>query len=63
VVGTFNDWEPGRHTLVPRADGSASVSVTLAPGASRFRYLADGGVWFDDDQADHLDHSGGHLFL
>jgi Glycogen recognition site of AMP-activated protein kinase len=51
VVGTFNDWTPGAH-LVPRRNGTRTVSVTLPPGEHRFRYLATGGVWFDDEQAD-----------
>lgn len=61
VVGTFNDWEPGRHELLPRRDGSYSVSVILGPGTHRFRYLADGGVWFDDPHADDVDQDGGQF--
>jgi 1,4-alpha-glucan branching enzyme len=51
VVGTFNDWEPGKHELKPRRDGTRTVSVTLPPGHYSFRYLASDGVWLDDDQA------------
>jgi 1,4-alpha-glucan branching enzyme len=58
VVGTFNDWTPGRHELVPRRDGTRSVSVTLPSGEHRFRYLATGGVWFDDTAADRIDAAG-----
>jgi hypothetical protein len=58
VVGTFNDWTPGRHELVPRRDGTRSVSVTLPAGEHRFRYLATGGVWFDDSAADRIDATG-----
>ena len=61
VVGTFNDWTPGRHELVPRRDGTRSVSVTLPAGEHRFRYLATGGVWFDDSAADRIDATGGLL--
>jgi hypothetical protein len=61
VVGSFNDWTPGRHQLVPRRDGSRSVSVTLAAGEHRFRYLASGGHWFDDETADHIDNAGSTL--
>jgi len=32
-----------------------SVSVTLPPGEHRFRYLATGGIWFDDHTADTVD--------
>lgn len=58
VVGDFNDWEPGRHELIRRRHGRRSVSVTLSPGVHRFRYLATGGVWFDDDAADRTDEHG-----
>ena len=61
VVGTFNDWTPGQHELVPRRDGSRSVSVTLPAGEHRFRYLATGGLWFDDSAADRVDATGGLL--
>ncbi len=55
VVGTLNDWTPGRHRLVPRSNGTRTVSVTLPPGEHRFRYLATGGIWFDDHSADQID--------
>ena len=61
VVGSFNDWTPGRHELVPRRDGSRSVSVTLPAGEHRFRYLATGGLWFDDSAADRVDGTGSLL--
>jgi 1,4-alpha-glucan branching enzyme len=63
VVGSFNEWAPGRHELRRRRDGSYSVSVTLGPGSHQFRYLADGGVWFDDEHADQLDCGGGQLHI
>lgn len=57
VVGTFNEWTPGKHVLAKRANGTRSVSVTVPAGSSvRFRYLADGGQWFDDHDADRVDH-------
>jgi len=59
VVGTFNGWTPGSHELVPRRNGSRSVSVTLPAGEHRFRYLAADGVWFDDLGADEIDSQGG----
>jgi hypothetical protein len=49
VVGCFNDWTPGRHTLRRRSNGSRSASVVLPRGRSvSFRYLTEGGVWTDD---------------
>ncbi|MBI1759524.1 MAG: isoamylase early set domain-containing protein [Actinobacteria bacterium] len=63
VVGDFNDWRPGHHVLVARRNGTQSVSVVLPPGKHRFRYLATGGVWFDDETADLVDDAGSHIFL
>jgi 1,4-alpha-glucan branching enzyme len=62
VVGDFNGWTPGVHTMVKRANGTRSVVVSLPSGTeSRFRYLGEGGRWFDDHDADHVDHQGGLL--
>ena len=63
VVGSFNEWTPGSHELVTRRDGTRSVSVTLASGTHRFRYLASDGHWFDDEHADLIDDQGGVLTL
>ena len=50
VVGDFNGWDPLAHPLRRRANGTRSVSVTVRAGTTlHFRYLADGGMWFDDD--------------
>jgi hypothetical protein len=50
VVGDFNDWDPYANPLRIRANRTRSASVTVPSGSTlRFRYLADGGRWFDDD--------------
>ena len=60
VVGDFNSWTPGVHTLAKRSNGTRSVALSLPPGTrARFRYLGEGGRWFDDHDADALDHDGG----
>jgi hypothetical protein len=52
VVGDFNDWDPYAHPLRKRSNGVRSAVVTIPAGATlRFRYLAEGGVWFDDETA------------
>ncbi len=64
VVGDFNDWTPGVHTLVRRANGTRSVAVDLRPGSAyRFRYLAEGGAWFDDPDVDARDREDGVLHV
>jgi 1,4-alpha-glucan branching enzyme len=52
VVGDFNNWNPFAHPLRRRANGIRSAAVTVPAGTMlRFRYLAEGGVWFNDDAA------------
>ncbi|KQS56672.1 hypothetical protein ASG36_16550 [Geodermatophilus sp. Leaf369] len=64
VVGDFNGWTPGTHVLKKRSNGTRSVVVKLPAGEPvRFRYLADGGLWFDDPQAHAHDTQGSLLHL
>jgi hypothetical protein len=50
VVGSFNDWNPFTHPLRKRANRMRSAAVTVQAGTTlHFRYLAEGGVWFDDE--------------
>jgi len=59
VVGDFNDWNPYAHPLRKRGNGVRSAVVTLPAGATFcFRYLADGGIWFDDETAGARDGQG-----
>jgi 1,4-alpha-glucan branching enzyme len=56
VVGDFNGWTPGTHTLVRRSNGTRSVKVAVPPGQTvGFRYLAEGGLWFDDPTVEQRD--------
>lgn len=63
VVGDFNDWEPGVDELTPTADGvNRFATISVPTGTTvRFRYLATGGAWFDDPDADSYDDHGGLL--
>jgi 1,4-alpha-glucan branching enzyme len=61
VVGDFNDWTPGRHRMRTLRDGSRAVSIRVSGGRPvRFRYLAPGGQWFDDE---HADRDGGNCVV
>jgi 1,4-alpha-glucan branching enzyme len=62
VVGDFNDWDPFAHPLRRRGNGTRSAVVTVPAGATlRFRYLAEGGVWFDDETAPARDGQGASI--
>jgi 1,4-alpha-glucan branching enzyme len=50
VVGDFNGWDPAIHPLRKRANGTHSVSVSLAAGQRyAFRYVTEDGHWHDDE--------------
>ena len=58
VVGDFNDWDPYAHPLRLRSNRTRSAAVTVPAGSTlHFRYLAEGGVWFDDET---ISASNGH---
>ncbi len=62
VVGDFNDWDPYAHPLRKRGNGARSAAVDVPVGATvHFRYLAEGGVWFDDETAGVRDGQGARL--
>jgi 1,4-alpha-glucan branching enzyme len=53
VLGDFNDWDPHAHPLRKRSNGTRSTSVVVAAGRCiAFKYLADGGTWFHEPDAD-----------
>lgn len=53
VLGDFNAWDPHAHPLKKRSNGTRSVSVVVAAGGTyAFKYLAEGGTWFTDVDAD-----------
>jgi hypothetical protein len=55
VVGNFNDWTPQVHVLAGRGK-TRSVRVEV-PGdyIAVFRYLGEGGRWFDEPEASFVD--------
>jgi 1,4-alpha-glucan branching enzyme len=59
VVGDFNDWNPLAHPLRRRTNGTRSVVVRVPMHSTlHFRYLADGGMWFDDETVPVRDPHG-----
>ena len=58
LLGEFNSWDAETHPLVKRKDGSHSVTVSLPAGQEyRFRYLADGDRWLNDEAPDRLEYN------
>ena len=59
VVGDFNGWDPFAHPLRRRSNGTRSAAVELPMGhVYRFRYLEEGGRFFDDEDADSYAPNG-----
>lgn len=53
VVGDFNDWDPLATPMRRRSNHTRSVAVEVPAGRRiEFRYLADGGEWLTDEDAD-----------
>lgn len=52
LLGDFNQWNGEAHPMTRDDDGSWTLTLTLAPGAYRFRYFANGETWANDDAAD-----------
>lgn len=54
LVGDFNEWSQESHLLKKtKSDGNFGITVDLPVNESfQFRYLIDGTVWINDDQAD-----------
>jgi 1,4-alpha-glucan branching enzyme len=56
VLGSFNGWDPLVHPLKRRSNGTRSVTVEVPAGnVFEFKYLADGGEWFCDPDADAVE--------
>ncbi|MBW6491564.1 MAG: isoamylase early set domain-containing protein [Lentimicrobium sp.] len=59
LIGDFNNWNENADEFNKLKDGSFSYSLELETGREfRFRYLADGKVWFNDSEADRYESSG-----
>jgi len=62
VTGDFNGWDPMSHPLKKRSNGTRSASVELKEGeVVQFRYLGEGGVWFNENDSDINDEGNNIL--
>ena len=58
VVGEFNGWDPTADPL-SRCDGWLRATLTVDAGRRyRFRYLAEGGRWFNDPEVGLYEPNG-----
>ncbi len=52
ICGDFNGWDPAAHPMKKYKDGHFAVSVNLAEGQYRYRFLLDGEKWENDWEAE-----------
>jgi 1,4-alpha-glucan branching enzyme len=53
VLGDFNEWNELSHPLKKRSNGTRSVVIEMRAGRDyHFKYLAEDGTWFNEDDAD-----------
>jgi 1,4-alpha-glucan branching enzyme len=52
ICGEFNEWSETAHPLRRYKDGHFAVSINLAEGEYRYRFLLDGARWENDWGAD-----------
>ena len=53
LCGEFNEWDPEKHPLKKRKDGSFSTTISLKTGSSyRFRYWINNNICENDWEAD-----------
>ena len=55
VLGDFNGWDPARHGMKQRKDGTWSLTLRLPRDQDyQFRYLVDGREWDTDPESDEI---------
>jgi 1,4-alpha-glucan branching enzyme len=58
VVGEFNKWDKGATPMKSYKNGTFATTIDLDTNKKyQFRYLADGEVWLNDNEADAFIHS------
>lgn len=59
VAGDFNQWHPTATPMKKLQNGMFKTTIALETGREyQFRYLIDGGIWENDNQADGYVPSG-----
>ena len=58
VLGTFNDWSWDGGLTMKESKGKYTATTELPAGNHKFRYLADGHDWKNDDSAESYTDSG-----
>jgi hypothetical protein len=54
LVGSFNGWELGKHTLVRDENGVWSIQIRLKPGTYEYKYVYDGLSYEPDPEREQV---------
>jgi len=57
LCGEFNDWSPETTSLTRGDDRAWRVTVPLAPGTYRYKFLLDGETWENGTDADRYEEN------
>lgn len=60
VVGTFNDWDPGKNPMVRDDQGRWTVRLPLPPGRYKYQFLVDGQFLADPNAVEKETDGFGH---
>lgn len=58
VIGNFNDWNEGAHTLMKSANGWWTLEIAFPPGRYNYVFLVDGEKWETDPSATLVEDDG-----
>jgi 1,4-alpha-glucan branching enzyme len=59
ILGSFNSWSPSLHQMKKLKDGTFKTTLDLdIESEHQFRYLVDGKIWLNDEEADKFINSG-----
>jgi 1,4-alpha-glucan branching enzyme len=51
LVGDFNDWNPSTHPMKRGRGKVWRIEVELPPGRHEYKFLVNGGEWWNDPDA------------
>jgi hypothetical protein len=54
LVGTFNEWKVGKHSLKRGKDGTWSVKLKLLPGTYEYKFVYDGEFYEPDPEREQI---------
>jgi hypothetical protein len=54
LVGSFNEWQLGKHSLAKDENGTWSIQIRLKPGTYEYKYVYDGLSYEPDPEREQV---------